>query len=83
MAERTIHIGRRDDPETSEVTLYIKEEPCGPIVTGTTFEEAKAKFLQCLPAAMVANSYCEFERNPSNVNVWTMCGLHVNFDGLR
>ncbi len=52
-------IGRKTDPNNGHVTLYIKDHPWGPIVTGKTLEEAKAKFLLALPANMVANSYCE------------------------
>lgn len=66
MSETTIHatIGKRVDPATNEVTLFIEDQPWGPIVTGATFEEAKAKFLKVLPAIMVANSYCEIKHNP-------------------
>ena len=70
MSETTIHatIGKREDPTTGHVTLFIKDQPWGPIVTGATYEEAKAKFLKVLPAVMVANSYCEIERSPVDMD---------------
>ena len=60
-------VGKKTDPNNGHVTLYVKDHAWGPIVTGKTFEEAKAKFLVALPANMVANSYCELFIHKDNL----------------
>lgn len=54
----TATIGRKVGPDGA-ITLYVKDHPWGPIVTGKNLDEAKAKFRLALTGNMIANSYCE------------------------
>lgn len=58
------NIGVRVNPDTKEVTLFLSNQPWGPVVTGATLDEAKAKMMECINATMVVHSFCELvERN--------------------
>ena len=45
------------DPSTGEVTMYIHNEKWGPIVTGATVEEAKAKMSKAFLLSLIANTF--------------------------
>lgn len=46
------------NPNNGEVTLYVSNEPWGPVVTGKNLAEAKAKMNEAFGLTMIANSYC-------------------------
>ena len=46
------------NPNNGEVTLYVSNEPWGPVVTGKNLAEAKAKMNEAFGLSMIANSYC-------------------------
>jgi hypothetical protein len=50
--------------ESGEVTMYLGNEPWGPIVTGKNLAEAKTKLKEAFGLAMIANSYCDTLRQP-------------------
>jgi len=64
--EKFAKISVETNPDTGEVTLYISNEPWGPVVTGKNLAEAKAKMKDAFGIAMLANSYCDSIRLQNN-----------------
>jgi hypothetical protein len=59
--EKFAAIASVTNPENGEVTLFISNEPWGPVVTGKNLEEAKSKIEEAFGLTMVANSFCSIK----------------------
>ena len=57
-------IGKKVDPETGFTVLWMKYERGGPIVSGSTYDEALMKLRELLPIAILCNKITG--ANPSN-----------------
>jgi len=59
-------IGKKENKENGEVTLFIENENGGPITTGVDLNDAKTKFKQAFGAHLVMSSFCSIKKALDN-----------------